>query len=95
MPAIVKGTVVLWELDETDPNKPRVLFERAKDVIVYTPGNPEDIQAPAFISQYIKDGGISDAAAKKIWEDAGKGLVKAFETDRTSVTPPPVPEQTS
>ncbi len=86
MPAIVRATVVRWEVK--DPEKPIVTFGDSTSISVYV-GEGSDETEASLISAYI----LREPADRreKLLKAARDGLLKVIEISEVSITPPPVP----
>jgi hypothetical protein len=92
MPALVTGTVVLWQCDATDEKNPTIILERAERVRVYAPddGATTETITRKIVSTYIESQGISNEAKLMLWKRFGEGSLQVVEPTDTSVTPPPL-----
>jgi hypothetical protein len=92
MPALVSGTVVVWEVkDEGDRRVVR--FNREQRVSIFTDGAGAG-ETPAIISKFIlKYVPTGDQAQYLQW--ATDGLLQVYDIQRTAITPPPVPPPSS
>lgn len=88
MPAIVSGTVLRWNVDNTDKSKPRVVFGKAERISVYAADRSEDSEASAIIAEYILK---KKGDAIELLNAARSGLLEVVGIERMSVSPPPVP----
>jgi hypothetical protein len=92
MPALVTGTVVLWQRDDTDKENPTIILERAERVRVYAPddGATTETIVRKIVSTYIERQDISNEAKLTLWKRFGEGSLQVVEPRDTSVTPPPL-----
>jgi hypothetical protein len=89
MPAIVSGTVILWEpVPNADP--PRVTQFDSRSVNVYRPGESDAADATMLVAKYIlapPQGKTKD----DLLDAASKGLLEVWAITAVPVTPPPPP----
>jgi hypothetical protein len=87
MPALVRGTVVVWEV-ATVGDDPVVSYLKSGSVSCFTDGGAAS-DGQVIISQYISE--QKEDQWKELLKKSRTGLLQVHDIQRTALTPPALP----